>query len=130
LPIAAALNDTDGSETLSISIKNLPSEITLNNGIKQADGSYLLSQNDLSNLQLIIGSFSGHLNIEIEATSIELSNSDTVYSHNSAHYLRHQGLYEQCYRCLYFQCQQNLLNCRLIDNQLNLIYLAYHPQIN
>jgi hypothetical protein len=22
------------------------------------------------------------------------------------------------------------LNCRLIDNQLNLIYLAYHPQIN
>jgi Ca2+-binding RTX toxin-like protein len=58
----------------------LPSEITLNNGIKQADGSYLLSQNDLSNLQLIIGSFSGHLNIEIEATSIELSNSDTVTS--------------------------------------------------
>ena len=80
LPITAALNDTDGSETLSISIKNLPSEITLNNGIKQADGSYLLSQNDLSNLQLIIGSFSGHLNIEIEATSIELSNSDTVTS--------------------------------------------------
>jgi hypothetical protein len=39
------------------SIKNLPSEITLNNGIKQADGSYLLNQNDLSNLQLIIGSF-------------------------------------------------------------------------
>jgi hypothetical protein len=28
LPIAAALNDTDGSETLSISIKNLPSEVT------------------------------------------------------------------------------------------------------
>jgi hypothetical protein len=46
LPITAALNDTDGSETLSISIKNLPSEITFNNGIKQADGSYLLSQND------------------------------------------------------------------------------------
>ena len=80
LPITAVLNDTDGSETLSISIKNLPSEITLNNGIKQADGSYLLSQNDLSNLQLITGSFSGHLNIEIEATSIELSNSDATTS--------------------------------------------------
>ncbi|BAS68398.1 cadherin-like domain-containing protein [Bathymodiolus septemdierum thioautotrophic gill symbiont] len=80
LPITAVLNDTDGSETLSISIKNLPSEVTLNNGAKQADGSYLLSQNDLSNLQLITGNFSGHLNIEIEATSVEFSNSDTATS--------------------------------------------------
>ncbi len=80
LPITAVLNDTDGSESLSISIKNLPSEIMLNNGIKQEDGSYLLSQNDLNNLQLITGDFSGHLNIEIEATSIESSNSDTATS--------------------------------------------------
>jgi hypothetical protein len=46
LPITAALNDTDGSETLSISIKNLPSEITLNNGIKQADGIVSLIASD------------------------------------------------------------------------------------
>ncbi len=80
LPITAILNDIDGSETLSISVKNLPSEATLNNGTKQADGSYLLSQNDLNNLQLITGNFSGHLNVEIEVTSTESSNSDTVSS--------------------------------------------------
>jgi hypothetical protein len=80
LPITAVLNDTDDSETLSISIKNLPSEITLNNGIKQADGNYLLTQNDLTNLQLITGNFSGNINIEIEAKSVESSNSDTATS--------------------------------------------------
>ena len=80
LPITAVLNDTDGSETLTIGVKNLPNEITLNNGVKQSDGTYLLTQDDLSNLQLITGDFSGHIEIEIEAKSVEASNGDTALS--------------------------------------------------
>jgi hypothetical protein len=80
LPISAVLNDTDGSESLSIYVKNLPNEVMLNNGVKQADGSYLLTQDDLTNLQLITGDFSGHLDIEIEAISTESSNGDTSSS--------------------------------------------------
>ena len=54
LPIAAALTDTDGSESLEIRIANLPSGAELNRGIVNADGVWLLTPADLVGLELTL----------------------------------------------------------------------------
>ncbi|CAB5497681.1 hypothetical protein AZO1586I_217, partial [Bathymodiolus thermophilus thioautotrophic gill symbiont] len=56
--------------------KNLPSEVSLNHGNKQSDGSWSLSESDLTGLKLIAGDYSGHLDIELEARTTEVSNND------------------------------------------------------
>jgi len=52
LVIAAALMDTDGSESLSVRISGVPDGATLSAGARQSDGAWLLGQKDLNGLML------------------------------------------------------------------------------
>ena len=76
LPISVTLKDNDGSESLNVTIKNLPNEVSLNHGNKQGDGSWSLSESDLTGLKLIAGDYSGHLDVEVEARTTEISNNN------------------------------------------------------
>lgn len=75
LEIAAALRDKDGSESLAILVEGLPTNINLNHGVKQANGSWLLNTADLDGLEAI-GSFqtTGQFNLTITATATEREN--------------------------------------------------------
>jgi Ca2+-binding RTX toxin-like protein len=53
LTISAGLTDLDGSETLSVRIAGMPSQAWLSAGIHNADGSWTLTSNQLSNLQIL-----------------------------------------------------------------------------
>src|SRR5262249_21187022 len=72
LSISAALTDTDGSETLSITIGNLPAGATLSAGTLNPDGSYTLTAAQLAGLALIPGaSWAGSVNLTVTATAAE-----------------------------------------------------------
>lgn len=58
LSIAAALNDTDGSETLAVRIGGVPSSATLSAGVRQSDGTWLLQSADLNGLQMTVANAS------------------------------------------------------------------------
>ncbi|WP_415397489.1 Ig-like domain-containing protein [Sulfurimonas sp. CS5] len=77
LDINASLLDTDGSETLEIIIEDVPSDAILNNGVKDSDGKWYLSQDDLSTLMVRPG-FNSIEDFELKVTAIttEHKNSD------------------------------------------------------
>ncbi|MEQ8321211.1 MAG: LamG-like jellyroll fold domain-containing protein [Rhodospirillales bacterium] len=78
LDIASSLNDTDGSETLSISIAGVPDGATLSAGIKNNDGTWTLEQSDLANLTVMPADDSDdNMSLTITATSTEISTGDT-----------------------------------------------------
>lgn len=52
LGLAAALSDLDGSETLSVSIAGVPASAELSAGVKQPDGTWLLTSADLPGLTM------------------------------------------------------------------------------
>ncbi len=83
LDISSALNDTDGSETLSITISNIPNgsvlttaggtEITITEGVAEIDPS------DLAGLQITPpADFNGTFDLNVTATSTEAENQDTA----------------------------------------------------
>lgn len=78
LTIAAALVDTDGSETLSsITIAGLPPGASLTAGALQGDGSWVLTPAQLTGLSLVPGpNWSGTATLAISATSREGANGD------------------------------------------------------
>lgn len=79
LDITAALNDTDGSETLSITIGNLPSGSLLSAGNQNSDGTWTLSVSDLSGLRLMPPpGFSGDIHLTVTATSSENGDTSSV----------------------------------------------------
>jgi hypothetical protein len=53
LSLSASLNDTDGSESLSVVISGLPDDFTLTAGLNNGDGSWTLSNSQLANLSLM-----------------------------------------------------------------------------
>jgi hypothetical protein len=72
LHLSAALQDLDGSETLSVSILGLPDGTALSAGTRQGDGSWLVSPADLSGLRLLPpADFSGTLDLALRATARE-----------------------------------------------------------
>ena len=72
LNIAASLNDIDGSETLSILIDNMPAGATLSAGTDNGDGSWTLTQGQLSGLKLFpAGDYSGTFQLSVTATSTD-----------------------------------------------------------
>ncbi len=81
LNLAAALRDTDGSETISISIAGLPEGATLSAGVRQPDGSWLLSAADLDELNLTAPTGSD-LSLTVTATATEANGSSTSTSSN------------------------------------------------
>src|SRR3546814_19830325 len=52
LDIAAALTDTDGSETLSITVSGMPAGAMLSAGTDNGDGSWTLAPADLQGLAI------------------------------------------------------------------------------
>lgn len=71
LDISAALGDTDGSETLSITVDGLPDGATLSAGTDNGDGSWTLQLDDLDGLTLNVPNGSGAFDLQISGTATE-----------------------------------------------------------
>jgi Ca2+-binding RTX toxin-like protein len=72
LNINAALQDLDGSETLSVRIAGIPTGATLSAGQVNADGSWTVDGASLAGLQMT-GSTVSDINLTITATATEVS---------------------------------------------------------
>jgi Ca2+-binding RTX toxin-like protein len=80
LNIAAALTDTDGSETLTVEISGIPAGGTLNHGSLNG-GVWTVAGADLATLTFTPpAGFSGPLNLSVVARSTESSNGSTAVS--------------------------------------------------
>ena len=77
LTINAAV--VDASESLSITITGIPSDALLTAGIKNADGSWTLTQEQLEGLSLLtpVG-FNGQLNLTVTATTTDGASTTSV----------------------------------------------------
>ncbi|MDC7218264.1 MAG: Ig-like domain-containing protein, partial [Spirochaetales bacterium] len=72
ISISSSLVDTDGSETLSIVITNVPAGATLSAGIQNPDGSWTLTPTDLSGLTITPPlHFSGTIDLTVTAIATE-----------------------------------------------------------
>ena len=81
LDIDAALTDTDGSETLSVTIEGMPEGAELSAGTQNADGSWSLSVDDLDNFRFTAPeNITEDFDLTVTATSTEISNGDTASS--------------------------------------------------
>ncbi len=81
LNIQSVLNDTDGSESLSITIAGFPAGASLNAGTDNGDGSYTLSVADLDGLAISLpDGNSSDFDLTVTATSTEQSNNDQASS--------------------------------------------------
>jgi Ca2+-binding RTX toxin-like protein len=79
LASAASLNDTDGSETLSVTISGIPSGAILTNGTDNHDGSWTLTSDQLANLYILPpDNYTGTLDLTVTATATEISNGSTA----------------------------------------------------
>ncbi|WP_262272912.1 Ig-like domain-containing protein [Microvirga yunnanensis] len=71
LDLSAALTDTDGSETLSVSILGVPAGASLSHGSHAADGSWRVDVADLSDLSILPPeNFSGTISLTLRAVSL------------------------------------------------------------
>ena len=72
LDIAASLNDTDGSETLSVTVSGIPDGAELSAGTDNNDGSWTLTPAELGGLTVTIGDdVANDFNISVTARSTE-----------------------------------------------------------
>ncbi|OOE58496.1 Ig-like domain-containing protein, partial [Salinivibrio kushneri] len=81
-PINASLVDQDSSETLSLTLGNIPEGSTLSDGNQEViveNGSVSIKDWDLSNLSISVPEqFAGEVNLQVTATSTENGNRDTA----------------------------------------------------
>ena len=76
LNISGALADTDGSETLSYEVANVPDGFTLTAGTDNGDGTWTLTPADLAGLQLVPpADFSGDVQLAVTAIATESDGS-------------------------------------------------------
>ncbi len=81
LSITASLNDTDGSEMLSIVISNVPTGSVLSAGTNNGNGSWTLTPAQLTGLTITPpANYSGTLTLSVAATSSEDGTQSTVTS--------------------------------------------------
>lgn len=74
LDVASALTDTDGSETLSITIADVPAGVSLSAGTNNGDGTWSLASGDLDGLTLTApSSVTADFSLSITATATEAS---------------------------------------------------------
>jgi len=79
LSINGSLVDTDGSETLSYQITNVPVGVTLNNGVFAGGGVYNLTVGDLTGLQATLPTNDDtDFTLGVTATATEGGNGDTA----------------------------------------------------
>ncbi|MBO6512791.1 MAG: tandem-95 repeat protein, partial [Phycisphaerales bacterium] len=80
LDISSNLTDTDGSETLSVVVSNVPEGASLSAGVDNGDGTWTLTSDQLDGLSITAPeNFSGSFDLEIAATSTE-ADGDTATS--------------------------------------------------
>lgn len=87
LHIQTAATDIDGSEEITAVYVTVPPGFTLNKGIIQADGSYLVDPSDLSGIKVFAPDhFSGNATITVKsvATEVRLSDSEFDFTNNTA----------------------------------------------
>lgn len=79
LNITSSLKDTDGSESLKIIIENVPNGAILNNGVKGANGEWILTQSDLKDLS-IRPPFNSNddFELKVKAVTQEAENGSTI----------------------------------------------------
>ena len=81
LEINAALNDLDGSETLSITVEGLPDGAVLSAGSDNGDGSWTLEGNQLNGLTLTVPeNLSTGFDLTVSATATESDGGTAVSS--------------------------------------------------
>jgi parallel beta-helix repeat protein len=80
IPVNTVLSDTDGSEVSSpLIIWNVPEQATLSQGIKNSDGSYTLTTDQLSGLSLLPALHgSDDITLTVQVTATETANSDSA----------------------------------------------------
>ena len=79
LDIASALADSDGSETLSITVSGMPAGASLSAGIDNGDGSWTLTAAQIAGLTLTPPADSdGDFTLTVTATSTEANGGDTA----------------------------------------------------
>ncbi|MEH0861083.1 Ig-like domain-containing protein [Halobacteriovorax sp. DPLXC-1] len=79
LSIASTLNDTDGSESLAITVSGVPAGATLSAGTDNGDGSWSLTTDQLATLLITPPlNYSGSFDLTVTATATEASNNDTA----------------------------------------------------
>ncbi|MCA9290357.1 MAG: cadherin-like domain-containing protein, partial [Phycisphaerales bacterium] len=79
LNIAAALTDTDGSETLSVTIAGVPAGATLSAGVDHGDGTWTLTPGDLAGLTITPPANSDvDFQLTVTATATEAANGDVA----------------------------------------------------
>jgi len=81
LDIGSALTDTDGSETLSITVDGLPDGATLSAGTVNPDGSVTLSPAQLEGLAVTPpADFNGSIELQVRATASDGADTATAQS--------------------------------------------------
>ena len=78
LDITAALTDSDGSESLSIDVGNMPEGATLSAGTQNNDGSWTLTAGQLVGLTMTVAAGTEDFNLSVTAASTETSNDDSA----------------------------------------------------
>ncbi len=79
LDITSALTDTDGSETLSLTISGVPAGATLSAGTDNGGGTWTLAPTDLAGLTITPPADSdADFTLTVTATSTETANGDTA----------------------------------------------------
>ncbi|KUO67793.1 MAG: hypothetical protein APF80_00700 [Alphaproteobacteria bacterium BRH_c36] len=79
LDIAASLSDTDGSETLSVTVEGLPTGASLSAGTDMGGGAWQLSEGDLAGLTMTLAE-PQDLTLQITATATEANGSAETVS--------------------------------------------------
>ena len=77
LDITSSLTDTDGSETLSITLSGLPEGAVLSAGTDNGDGTWTLAADQLDDLTLTVPSTATSFNLSVTATATE-NDGDTA----------------------------------------------------
>ncbi|OUR76349.1 hypothetical protein A9Q83_14320, partial [Alphaproteobacteria bacterium 46_93_T64] len=80
LDISTGLTDSDGSETLTITVDGLPDGTVLSAGTDNGDGTWSLESGDLADLTMTIPSGSADFALDVSATSTE-ADGDTTTVH-------------------------------------------------
>jgi len=79
LDLRAALTDTDGSETLAVTIIGVPADARLSHGSRASDGSWKVLPEELADLAILPPeNFSGTINLTLRATSLSQNGSTAV----------------------------------------------------
>ncbi len=84
LVITSSLTDTDGSESLSITISNVPANAMLSAGTDQGGGVWLLTPAQLAGLTITVADQAG-FDLTVTATATESGNGDTAVNSQTLH---------------------------------------------